>query len=99
MIIKTLSYDLSPACVCRYGEDYQIRIGAATVPKVLEYFGIDKFKHPKMGYETVLSRKVNDFGLYDYLTIQNISGHYYMSSVSVPVDYWPDCFGLIVDSK
>lgn len=47
---------------------------------------------PAMGCETVCAFTKNVVGGFDRLTVQNISGAYFLACTSISVDQWPEVF-------
>lgn len=72
-----------------YGADYMVRVGADAVRRLLR--GLTA---PRMGYETDLCRPHGLSG--PLLTVQNISGDYFLASYNTPKAEWPEVFGVRV---
>lgn len=76
------------------GADYMARIGAADARKLCP--GL----MPRMGYERDVKviRPPAWPHLPLILTLQNISGDYYLASPHARIDQWPEVFGVSVDT-
>jgi hypothetical protein len=71
------------------------RIGEASAKKLL-----DPYPLPKVGNETVAANRVVErtFNKERHeLTVANVSGSYFLGSVSVPVLRWGPVFGIEVE--
>lgn len=94
--VKALPYPRPPAdCGWFYGPDYMARIGEASAKKLL-----DPYPLPKVGNETVAANRVVErtFNKERHeLTVANVSGSYFLGSVSVPVLRWGPVFGIEVE--
>jgi hypothetical protein len=74
-----------------YGADYMRRITEPAARKLCEPHPL-----PRMGYETDV-KVVKDMSwpsFTHHLEVQNISGHFYLASCSVPVLDWPKVFDV-----
>ena len=78
------------------GPDYMVRIGAADAKYVSGGFTL-----PRMGYECDARevRPVQWPHLPLVLTLQNMSGDYYLCSPHARIDQWPDVFGVSVTGR
>lgn len=94
--VKAIPYNRPPAgCGWFYGPDHMTRISEATAKKLLNPYPL-----PKIGHETVAASRVVErtFNKERHvLTVANISGSYFLGSVSVPVLRWGPVFGVEVD--
>jgi hypothetical protein len=68
-----------------YGRDYQVQIGKATAVKLC-----GRYQLPPMGSESCIR------GVIDKIFVSNISGYYFLRSVSVSIDLWPALFDIEV---
>lgn len=70
-----------------YGPDHMCRIGKAVALKLCGMYPM-----PQMGSETVvaITRAARP------LTVQNISGEYFLASTSHAIAQWPDVYGITI---
>lgn len=72
-----------------YGPDYMVRVSSDAVRRLLR-----GFSPPRMGYESDLCRPHGLSG--PRLTVQNISGDYFLASCTDDVSAWSELFGVRV---
>ena len=70
-----------------YGPDHMCRIGKAVALKLCGMYPM-----PRMGEE----RTVAITRMAAPLTVQNISGDYYLASTSDSIDRWPSVYGITI---
>lgn len=79
----------SPSC---WGRDYMVRISAKTARQLAGMYPV-----PHMGYEIVVGIAPCQFGLSPHrLTLQNLSGDFYLACSSRKVEEWPEVFRVQV---
>ena len=84
--IKAVHDDLAgKGCHWHYGARYMQRISTVTARKLCGVYPL-----PRMGYETLVAITSG----FNKLYVQNNSGGYWVCSSSVPVDKWPEVFGV-----
>lgn len=77
-----------------YGADWEWQTSKANAEKYLNGKPL-----PKMGYETDLIVKKDDYGFTCRLVILNISGTYFVACSNVERKYWPDFFGFTLEGQ
>ena len=88
-ILKSLGYDLIGGGY--YGAEYMTKISKASASTLCYMYPL-----PKEGRELVLSAtKIHQFFAAE-LTIQNISGCYYLASSQIPIKNWPETFNVTI---
>lgn len=74
-----------------FGTEYERRVSKAKAAQLLAPYPL-----PRMGYETDLSVKRDEYGLPRVLTVQNISGQFVVVCCSDPSADWRYIFGIEV---
>ena len=88
-IVKSLGYDLASGSY--YGADYMTKISKVNAKAFCGMYPL-----PKMGSETVVAiAKIQQLFKLE-LTVQNISGCYYLASSQVPISQWPETFQVTI---
>lgn len=72
-----------------YGPDFMRRISKPQAMKLCDPFGI-----PEMCYEVDIDSCACHYGFAYHLTIQNISGHFYIACANAKITEWPDLFKI-----
>ena len=89
IIVKSLGYNLPSGMY--YGPDYMVKISK---PNAKAFCGM--YPLPAMGSETVIAVAKIQHGFKVELTVQNISGCYYLASSQVPLNEWPETFKVMI---
>ena len=89
IVVKASSYDLPIGLY--YGPDYMVKISK---PNARAFCGM--YPLPTMGSETVVAVAKIQHGFKVELTVQNISGSFYLASSQVQVKDWADIFKVTV---
>jgi hypothetical protein len=83
----------TPGAHWSYGVDHMTEISKANAAKLCGMHPL-----PKMGYEMVCAFKKHEFGGFDRLMVQNISGMYFLACTSVQSWQWAETFGIEVSA-
>ena len=76
-----------------FGAEWEMQVSEAKCKKYLN--GKDL---PKMGYQTDLIVKRDEYGFMCHLTALNVSGTYFIACSNVERKYWPEFFGFTLYS-
>lgn len=72
-----------------FGADYEHRISKARAVELLAPYPL-----PRIGYETDVSVKRDEYGLPLVLTVQNLGGRFVLVCASAPTKDWQSIFGV-----
>lgn len=74
-----------------YGPDHMRKISRSSARGLCGMYPL-----PAVGYETIVAVKPDGFGGRLRLTVQNVSGEFFIASTDAKVSDWPQTFGVDV---